>query len=344
MRLDVAGENVGERLGLLAGLVPYPLVQVSMGMGYARGITAGVRLGVFEALVDGDADVAELAERTSCHRDGMRGLANTLAGFGLLRRRAGRYSLTKPSRKWLVRGAKDTLVDAVKFLGYCNELSATLEQDVRTGEVVRIHDMEHPPEFWDAYMRALAGFAKVMSKELFFRSGLEAGTRMLDVGGGHGLYGGLLSERIPGLETTVLDLPEACAVGRAIVEEEGYADRITHVEGDFHTTEWGDGFDMVLISNVLHNATREEGAALVAKAKAALAPGGTLVISDAAHPGGDGRVNATAGWNELFFYLVSGAGAWPEETMVQWMEDVGFASVRTKRLISIPQVVILGTA
>ncbi len=344
MRLDVAGENLAEKIGLLTGLVPYPLVHVSMGMGYARGITAGVRLGVFEALVDSDADAPQLAERTSCHPDGMRALANTLTGFGLLRRRGGRYSLTKPSRKWLLRSSKDTLVDAVKFLGFCNDYSASLEQDVRTGEVVRIHDMQHPPEFWDAYMRALASFAKVMCKEIFFRMGVKKASRMLDIGGGHGLYGGLLAARIDGLTTEVIDLPEACAVGRRIVEEEGCAHCVIHREGDFRVVDWGTGYDLVFVSNVLHNATAEEGAALVKRAKAALSPGGKLVISDAAHPGGTGRVDATAGWNELFFYLVSGAGAWPEETMVGWMQDAGFTAVENKRLISIPQVLILGTA
>jgi hypothetical protein len=55
-------------------------------------------------------------------------------------------------------------------------------------------------------------------------------------------------------------------------------------------------------------------------------------------------VDATARWDELFFSVVSGASAWPEETMSGWMNDGGFSKVTCERLLSIPQVVITAIA
>ena len=351
MRLDVAGDTILERIAVLLGLAPGPLVQVSFGNGYARAIVAGVRLGVFEAIAPGErVDAATLAERTGCHPVGIEVLANALTGFGMLTRSGHRYGLATPARRWLRRGAKMELVDAVDFLGHCLDLTTNLEEDVRTGAIVRIHDRKLSPEFWGAYMRALATFTKLGAPEVS-RSLRKAGalgtksqpiTRVLDVGGGHGLWAAALCERVPGLQGEVLDMPEACAVGRDLVAGVPGGDRVTHREGDFREGQWGQGYDLILIFRVLHNATEDEGRGLLRSAFEALRPGGWVAVLDAAHPGKPGGdLDASAGYNELFFFVISGARAWPEHAMKDWMTAAGFAAPRTGRLLAAPEVLLL---
>lgn len=353
MRLDVAGDNVLERIAVLLGVVPAPLVQVSFGMGYARAIVAGVRLGVFEAIAPGTwVDAAELAARTECHPVGVEVLANALVGFGLLRRRSYRYALAAPARRWLRRDARMELVDAVDFLGYCIDLTANLEEDVRTGNIVRLHDREHSPEFWQAYMRALATFTKLGAPEVAWRlkragafraPGGESIARVLDVGGGHGRWAAALCDRVPGLRGEVLDMAPACAVGREILRDVPGGDRVVHREGDFRTGDWGRDYDLVLIFRVLHNATEEEAEGLMASAMQALRPGGWLAVLDAAHPGKPGgHVDASGGYNELFFFVISGARAWPDHTMGRWMQAAGLGSLRSARLLAAPEILLLG--
>ncbi len=352
MRLDVAGDNVLERIAVLFGLVPAPLVQVSFGMGYARAIVAGVRLGVFEAIEPGAwVDGAQLAAATGCHPVGIEVLANALVGFDLLRRKDFKYALAAPARRWLRRDARMELVDAVDFLGYCLDLTANLEQDVRSGDIVRLHDREHSPAFWQAYMRALATFTKLGAPEVGHRLG-RAGAlkrngrpieRVLDVGGGHGRWAAALCDRVPGLRGEVLDMAPACAVGREILAQVPGGDRVVHREGDFRTDEWGRDHDLILLFRVLHNATEQEGAGLMASAMRALRPGGWLAVLDAAHPGKPGGdIDASAGYNELFFFVISGARAWPDHTMRDWMRAAGFTSLKSARLLAAPEVLLLG--
>ena len=156
------------------------------------------------------------------------------------------------------------------------------------------------------------------------------------------MYAAAFCERHPGLRATVLDLPDAVVHGREIVREAG-AERVTFVEGDFRTAEWGDGYDAILLFNVLHNATEAEARAAVARAHAALAPGGRLLIQESEYRDTDGDLSFTAGFGELFFFLASGARTWPEATMRGWMEDAGFGAVRTTRLWIAPAMVISGT-
>lgn len=352
MRLDVAGDNLIERIAVLTGLLPAPLVQVSFGNGYARAIVAGVRLGVYEAIAPGEwVDAATLAERTGCHPVGIEVLANALVGFDTLRRKDGRYALAASARRWLRRDAKMEMVDAVDFLGHCLDLTVRLEDDVRTGDIVRLHDRKLSPEFWDAYMKALATFTKLGAPEVkrklkkagALRRGGQPIERVLDVGGGHGRWAAALCDSVDGLQGEVLDMPAACRVGRAILKDVPGGDRVTHREGDFRDGSWGQGYDLILVFRVLHNATEEEARGLMDSAMQAVRPGGWLAVLDAAHPGRPGGdLDASAGYNELFFFVISGARAWPEHAMSRWMKDAGFVGTKTSRLLAAPEVLLLG--
>jgi SAM-dependent methyltransferase len=340
MRLTISGDGILERLGLGLGVVPTPLVATTFGPGYGHAVVAGTRLGLFEALADGPQPLQRLAEAMECSVVGVEALADCLVGADLLRRRDDTFSLTRPARTWLLADAPRSLRDAVLFMGYCHRWLAGLEDAVRTGVVVRVHDREHPPEFWRAYTGALASFARLAAPEIVRRARLPAPRRLLDVGGNHGLYAAAWCARHPELQATVLDLPEACAAGRPVVANAPGGDRVTYVEGDFRAAPWGEGWDVVLLFIVLHNATEPEARLALARARESLAPGGRLVICDAAHSG-TGKLDFAAGWNELFFFLISGAQAWPEETLTGWAREAGFTRFRRTRLLTAPNMLLV---
>ena len=341
MHLKVSADTLPEQLGLWTGMVPGPIVQVTFGLGYTRSIVAGARLGFFDALAPEPLSIEQLASATSCSLAGTRALAAALVGAGLLRRREGKVENSATARRWLVRGQDGALPDVVLFMGYCQELIRDLESVVRSGEVVRLHDRDHPPEFWRSYMSALAPFARLISKEVVRRIRHQGPLeRLLDVGGGHGLYGAAMARRHPGLKVEVLDLAGACEAGRAIIQSEGLSERVTHRVGDFREADWGEGLDMILIFNVLHNATWEEVQAAFRRAHAALRPGGTLVVCDAVHVGDDADLDMAAGWNELFFFVVSGAQAWPEPRLLADLNEAGFKVVKRSSLLAAPNFVL----
>jgi len=343
MRLTLSADGVAERIGLGLGVVPWPLVQTTFGFGVARSIVVATRLGIFDALAEGGLSAGALAEAIECHPVGTEVLANALVGFDLLAVRDGTYTNARSARRWLVRGVEGNLVDAVVFLGYCHDLAGGLEESVRTGRVERLHERNLEPEFWEAYLKGLASFARIAGKEIAWRARLPSGSKtLLDVGGGHGMYSAALCRKNPAVQATVFDLPPACRVGRTLVAEAGLTDRIGFREGDFRTAALGEGYDAVLIFNVLHNATEGEGRGLVAAAFDALRPGGKLIIWDAAHLGAD-KLDASAGWNELFFFLISGTRTWPEQTMADWVQGAGFPRPSISRLWVAPTVLLQAT-
>ena len=342
MRVAIKTDNPLEWLGVASGAVPVPLVEAFMGMGLCRCLVTACRLGVFDALGDGELTADEVAGQLEADPRGTHTLLAALNGFGYLRRRDGRFRNGKLAHKWLRRDAKKSMLDTMLFVGDLWDRLEQLDGAVRTGEMPRFHDADMDPEFWGRYVRGLASFARIAAGETVRKVKLPAAPkRLLDVGGGHGMFSCGFCRRYPDLAAEVLDLPEVAEHGRALVADEDGGDRVTYRPADMRTDAWGDGYDLVLIFNVLHNSTEDEAIDAVRRAHAALVPGGTLAIMDSEHRPVRGNYSAVAGFNELFFFMLSGAQAWPEATMRGWMTVAGFGPVRSKRLMTLPDVLLM---
>ncbi len=342
MRLDVVPDNVLERLVMLMGIVPTPMVQVSWGMAGASTIIAGSRLGVFEALADGELSALDLAARLDTHPLATETLLNALCGFGCVDRRDGRYRNSALAAKWLAPGSKDSLHDAVLLLGLLQDGFADLDQVVRTGKILDWHHGDHGPELWGPYLRGLGKLAKLPAGELARRVKLGPGARrLLDVGGGHGQWSAAFCARYPELCAEVLDLPPAVPVGEAIVAQAGMADRVRYRAGDLRTAGWGEGWDCVLIFNVIHNLSPEECQAAAQRARTALKPGGRLVILEAEHRHVRDRINQAGAFAEIMCFMTSGTRAYPEATMRGWVEAAGFSGIKTWRPRFGPYMVVI---
>jgi SAM-dependent methyltransferase len=99
-----------------------------------------------------------------------------------------------------------------------------------------------------------------------------AARRLLDIGGGHGLYSIALTEKNPGLEATVFDLPMVTdATGDFIRKHR--AERVHVHPGDFFKDPLGTGYDIVFSSSNPGGKVPE----LIPKIASALKKGGLFI-------------------------------------------------------------------
>jgi predicted O-methyltransferase YrrM len=110
---------------------------------------------------------------------------------------------------------------------------------------------------------------------------LSSHARLLDIGGGSGIYACALAARHAHLRATVIDQPAVQPIATTLVAERGFADRVGVVAGDFLVDALPRGYDVHLLSNVLHDWDEPEVRHLLAASHASLSPGGMLVIHDA---------------------------------------------------------------
>ncbi len=368
MRLRLEPGSWTERIAFHLGFAPIPLVEAMGGMLYSRTLIAGVRLGVFDALENGPASAEELASRLRCSPDGMRVLLSALHGCAYLTLDGDRYANAPLARRWLVRNAPRSVADYLDFMVDQWSWVGATEEAIRTGVPVDTHREGQDPAYWERYMRGLAALARTEAEDAAAAIPLtRPPRRMLDVGGGHGVFSEALCRRYPGLEAEILDLPEVVRTQTAGETVDGARardgdrdpvrsrahdrirsraeDRIRYRAGDLRTADWGAGFDLVLLFNLLHHFSEEESRAALAKARAALTPGGTVAVWEFRDRQKNARrPSQVGGLLGLFFYTTSGRRVWPRERIEEWLRAAQFAEIRAKVLRASPfGVLITGT-
>jgi 2-polyprenyl-3-methyl-5-hydroxy-6-metoxy-1,4-benzoquinol methylase len=190
---------------------------------------------------------------------------------------------------------------------------------------------------------ALAADAAGAADELAARLPLAGdATRLLDLGGGHGLYAAALCRRHAALRATVLDLPEAIAEARRHVAASGVEDRIELAAGDLRTAAWdAEPWDAILLLDVTPHLTDADNARLLERAAAALRPGGLLCVSQPAWDAGAGPSRQLAAVSELLFFLTSGRRPPEPARLWAWLTRAGLAPIRRLALAASPRSLVL---
>jgi acetylserotonin N-methyltransferase len=110
---------------------------------------------------------------------------------------------------------------------------------------------------------------------------LSHSTALLDVAGGSGIYACALAVQHPRLRAAVLEKPPVDRIAREAVARQQCSERVSVIAGDMFRDAWPAGFDVHLLSNVLHDWEEPVVRELLAKSHAALPAGGLLFIHDA---------------------------------------------------------------
>lgn len=159
-------------------------------------------------------------------------------------------------------------------------------------------------------------------------------TRLLDVGGGSGIYSATLCAAHPQLTVTVFEQDPVDAIVKAEVLRHGLEKRISVKTGDMFLDDWPEA-DVVLLSNVLHDWDEPEVAELFAQAAKSLAPGGLLIIHDAFVSDDKAGPVETAEYSALLMNITQGKCYSPAEysaMMVEYgFEAGGYQETVSKR-------------
>ena len=309
-----------------------------------RALTCGVVLGVFDSLHEEGAEPAELADRLGLHPQGAETLTSALLALGYLEYVDGRLANAPVSERLLVRSSPESVAT---FFGEQGDLHwealTMLPEAVRGGRSYAMHEERRDPRHWRAYMRGLFEISRHEHEANAALVPVEEPRRLVDVAGGHGGFSMAMCRRHAALRATIVDLPPAVQAGREIVAEEGFADRLSFVEGDVFEVGFEEGVDVISVFNLVHHLPEERDRELVGMARGALRDGGCLVIGDTERPEPG---EATHGaFSSLLFYAWSHGRNFSRDEIAGWVADVGFQSIRVHRNERSPwRIVVVGRA
>lgn len=342
MKIAAVPETLLERLINFAGLAPTPIVETFHAAVLARAIMVSTKLGVFEALSDGPRTAEEVARQLGVDERAAEKLLNVLVATHYLRARHGRYALTRLARRWLLPHSPRSLHDnmLLRFMEW--EAVATLEEFVRTGKALDVHEVIRD-EQWGVYQRGMRSLAQLSADEVVRRVPMPTDARaMLDVGGGHGHYAIAFCRRHPQLQATILDLPAAVQAAAPILAADAANDRVSHRSGDASTEDLGENaWDFVFMAHFIHHFDEAANASLLRRAARALRPGGVLAILDVLRPASPAETGQTGALLDLYFAITSNAGTWSSSEITRWQIEAGLEPGIRAPLRSAPGLTIM---
>lgn len=315
---------------------PGLLMQVATAHRASTALFAAAELGVFTALADGPRTAVEVARAVGVPQaEPLRLVMEMCVTSGLLQRDGAGYANTPTSDMFLVRNRPAYIGAGLQYAADLYPAWGTLTDLVRSGKATLPPDpiLGDDPAKTRHFVLAMHQRAKGIGSVLPSDVDLSQCRRLLDVGGGPGTYSMRLIAQAPGLRSTILDLPSVLAVTKEIVESEGFADRIDLLPGDYLASDFGTGFDAVLLSGMMHRETAADCQKLLRKAVAALNPGGQVIVSDVFFDD-DRKVSPPfAVQFALHMMLTSDHGSAHARTeMAAWMQAAGCSTVEVKPL------------
>lgn len=245
-------------------------------------LKAAIELDVFTAIAEGAQTAEAIAEKRNAAPRGLRILCDYLVISGFLTKEQNQYALTLDSSVFLNRHSPAYVGSAVNFLvapTLVEAFNQTTESVRKGGTALSAEgsiEPEHP--VWVDFARAMAPLMAMPAELLAQLLGADAGEpwKVLDIAAGHGVFGITLAKHNPNAEIFAVDWANVLAVAEANAQAAGVNDRHHQIAGSAFDVEFGEDYDLVLLTNFLHHFDPATNEKLLRKIHAALKPGGRV--------------------------------------------------------------------
>lgn len=283
------------------------LTQIAFGYWQAQCLFALAEHRVFDVMVDGPRDAAAIAEARGLDLAVAERVLDAGVAVGLLTKDDERYHNSALAARLLTSSSDGTLASWTRAMGQWAAPWSRLASTMTAGISLQRHDAGEADQ--EDFILGMHEFARRTASAVPDASGLHAPRRMLDVGGGAGTYAIAFCRAFPELHATVLDLAEVLPITERTVAESELGDRISTAVVDYLIDDFGDGADVVLLSNVLHQESPEAVVDMLRRAVRALrdpASGKVLVHGHFLNDNHTGPVFAAL--HNLSAFLLWGSG------------------------------------
>jgi len=245
-------------------------------------LKAAIELEIFTAIAEGNTTAATIGIRCGAAERGVRILCDFLTIQGFLTKEGSSYGLAPDSALFLDRNSRAYLGGAIEFLLAPRVLEgfAGLTEAVRLGgSALGEGSLEPENPDWVKFARAMMPLMFMPSQAIAAEL-VKGGEvhKVLDIAAGHGIFGISVAKQNPTAHIYAADWKNVLEVASKNAEGMGVSDRYHLLPGSAFETDFGGGYDLVLVTNFLHHFDVPTCTAFMKKVHAALAPGGRAAI------------------------------------------------------------------
>ena len=239
-------------------------------------------LGIFELLLAGARSSQQLAETVGASPKRLGPFLDLVVHLGFLRKEGEQYALVAgdeelfdPEGPCAGRLGVGSLSNFLRRRGSAVDVLRNDEavKAAATGGSVG----EEKRNSFLAHAHSRSGEVAAEVASLIARPEVQ---RIADLGCGPGTYTVALLRACPEATAVMVDREETQSFVRSLLAERGLEDRASFVGADYLEDDFGTDFDLVLISENIHNLGEEDNQRLIQRVADRLAPGGRVVVKD----------------------------------------------------------------
>jgi hypothetical protein len=329
---------------------PDQIMQVGLGFWASKTLLSAIEMELFTELARHPEDGDLLRERLGLHPRSSRDFLDALVALGFLERDKGIYRNT-PSTDLFLDKQKPSYIGGIlemanhrlyHFWGNLTEGLRTgqLQNEAKAGEMPFFQALYADPARLKEFLGAMTGLSHGANVAIATHFPWHEHKTFADIGTAQGdlaVQIALANDHITGIG---FDLPEVAPVFEDFIEQQGVADRLRFLGGDFFTDELPDA-DVVLMGHILHDWGLDEKRLLIRKAYEALPEGGALIVYESIIDD-DRSENAFGLLMSLNMLIETENGFdYTAADCVDWMTDAGFRATRTEHLLG-PDSMVIG--
>ncbi|MBP0463350.1 methyltransferase domain-containing protein [Roseomonas sp. PWR1] len=312
------------------------LFDLCAGFVYTQVLLACVRLDVFAILAQQPMPTQRLAQRIGLPLESAERLMAAAASLGLTARRSdGAWAIGPLGAAMIGNDGLAAMVEHHAMLYADLADPVALLRRPRGGNALSSYwaysGAESPGEVGADrirdYTALMAASQPMVAEEVLATYRFDAHRAVLDVGGGNGAFLRAVAAEARAPRLMLFDLPAVAEEARARFAAAGLGARASVFGGDFTKDALPEGADLITLVRVLHDHDDDVSSALLARIRAALPPGGRILIAE--------PMSGTAGAEPMgeayfgFYLLAMGRGRprRPEE-IAAMLAAAGFARPR----------------
>jgi cyclopropane fatty-acyl-phospholipid synthase-like methyltransferase len=312
-------------------------------------LKTAIDLEIFTKIGEGNSTAAEIASAAGAAERGVRILCDSLTVMGFLTKSGNSYALTDASAAFLDKKSQMYIGSAVNFILSPQQRRGfdDLTNAVKNGgsSVTGDASMDPESEMWVEFARSMAPLmfptAQAVAEHVGFD--IDRELKVLDVAAGHGIYGIMVGKRYPNAQIYGADWNNVLTVAKENAEKFGVAGRYHTIGGDAFESDFGTGYDVILVPNFLHHFDVPTCERFIRKLDASLAEGGKIMTVEFVP--NDDRVSPppSAMFSIVMLAATPGGDAYTYPELKQMFENSGFANNEIIELHPMPQHLIVST-
>ena len=312
-----------------------PMWDLWMSQYHFASVSVAEELGLFRLWSDSPLSSSELAKQIGVSEKGLGALSSVLRALGFLNFEDNNFSLTPPSLEYLLEESR-FFWGGVVHRHRESEVHRRILLALRQDTFQMSHGGASYTDMWKegaidkeaarVFTERMHGSISAPATAAASMSIFEGVDKLLDVGGGSGAFAISFTTNWPGSQAAVFDLPEVCAVANGYIENANLSDRVRTIPGNFFKSSWPDGFDAVLLSNILHDWPEEVCIEILSSALEALPVGGKIFIHEMLLGSDQASPLATACFHLLMF-INHQSQQFSFESLSRILSEVGFCNV-----------------